>query len=149
MENKNISNAATLLNQMHKNVTMGSESLTTVTPYIKDKFLLSNVTSQLEKYAEFTIATEALLSKHGTTPEKTSPLKKAAAGVGVKLSASFDPTDKHVAQMIEKGTKKGAHQLESQLCESGFHTADREVVALCKAIIDFELEESDKIKDYT
>lgn len=149
MENKNISPTASLLTQMHRNVTMGSESLSAVTPYIKDKFLLSNVTSQLESYSEFATATEALLAKYGTSPVKISPIKKAVTGAGIKLTASFDPTDRHVAQMIEKSTKKGARKLENQLCDSKINGANEEAVALCMAIVDFELKESDKIKDYT
>ncbi|MBE6617230.1 MAG: hypothetical protein E7627_04735 [Ruminococcaceae bacterium] len=149
MENKNTSPTTCLLTQMHRNVTMGSENLSAVTPYIKDKFLLSNVTSQLESYSEFATATEALLAKHGAAPEKISPIKKAVAGAGIKLAASFDPTDRHVAQMIEKSTKKGARELENQLCDTNISDADEEAVALCKTIVDFELKESDKIKDYT
>ena len=40
-----------LLSEMYRNVTMGSENLVSVIPMIKDKFLLSNVTNQIEEYA--------------------------------------------------------------------------------------------------
>ena len=47
-ENKSKPITVELLSEMHRNVTMGSESLSSVVPKIKDKFLLSNVTAQLE-----------------------------------------------------------------------------------------------------
>ena len=52
-----------LLSEMYRNVTMGSENLVSVIPMIKDKFLLSNVTNQIEEYASYTRETEKTLDR--------------------------------------------------------------------------------------
>ncbi|MBE6627166.1 MAG: hypothetical protein E7628_08335 [Ruminococcaceae bacterium] len=147
-ENKNNSVTEELLSEMHRNVTMGSESLSTVTPKIKDKFLLSNVTSQLEKYAEFTNKTESLMEKHSIKAKQPSLMKKLMTRGGIILNTAVDSSESHIAEMIERGTKLGAKQLEHKLCEFETKGAERDAVELCKSIVDFERTESDKMKDY-
>ena len=43
-----------LLSEVYRNLKMGSENLCSVTPKIKNRFMLTNVTSQLNKYAKYT-----------------------------------------------------------------------------------------------
>ena len=147
MENKNAT--AQLLSEMHQNVTSGAQSLSAITPYVKDKFLMSNITSQLEGYSAFADTTSTLLKKHGVPEKKTSLIKKAATAAGVMLSAALDPSDRHMAQMIEKNTRNNLRQLEDRLGELSRMGADNDAVALCRKIVDFEVTESGKIKDHT
>lgn len=149
MDNKPLSATDELLLEMHRNVTRESERLAAVTPYITDKSLLSNVTAQLENYAKFTNTTESLLQRRGKTPPKTSTIKKAASSVGIMLAATFDPSDSHIANIIGKDAKNSAQQLEVTLCNLAEHGADKNAVSLGRGIVNYELTESDKIKDYT
>ena len=73
---KNAGNTGELLSEMYRNVTMGSDNLNTVVPMIKDKFLLTNVTEQIDKYSGFAERTAKELKKRSIKPMETSLMKK-------------------------------------------------------------------------
>lgn len=138
-----------LLSEMYRNVTMGSENLATVVPKIRDKFLLTNVTYQLEKYADFTNKTEKLLQKRAVKPKEPTMMKKMMSRTGIAMNTLFDSSDSHIAEMIVKGTKMGVEQLEHKLNDFRGKGSDNEAVSLCRDIIEFEHTEADKMLDYT
>lgn len=137
-----------LLSEMYRNVTMGSENLSAVVPKIRSKFLMSNVTYQLEKYADFTNRTENLLKKRAVNAEQPTMMKKLMSRSGIAMNTLFDSSDKHIAEMIVKGTKMGAEQLEHKLDDFRHKGSDAEAVGLCQEILDFEYREADKMLDY-
>ena len=97
-----------LLSEMYRNVTMGSENLVSVIPMIKDKFLLSNVTNQIEEYASYTRETEKQLRKRSIDPKEPKLIKKLMSRGGIAMNTMFDSSDSHIAEMIEKGNENGA-----------------------------------------
>lgn len=138
-----------LLSEMYRNVTMGSENLATVVPKIKDKFLLTNVTSQLERYADFTNKTAQMLDKYAVRPKEATMMKKAMSRTGIAMNTLFDSSDRHIAEMIVKGTKMGVEQLEHKLNDFRNKGCDEDAVKLCRDIAAFEHTEADRMLDYT
>lgn len=138
-----------LLSEMYRNVTMGSENLATVVPMIRDKFLLTNVTSQLEKYGDLTNKTANLLKKRAVKPREPTMMKKVMSRGGIAMNTLFDSSDKHIAEMIVKGTKMGVEQLEHKLNDFRSKGCDEDAVKLCRDIVQFEHTEADKMLDYT
>lgn len=137
-----------LLSEMYRNVTMGSENLSTVIPKISDKFLLSNVTNQLEKYADFTKKTEKLLQKYDVKPKEATVMKKMMSRGGITMNTLFDASDSHIAEMIARGTKLGLEQLENKMHDFKGRS-DNEAITLCRDIIVFEQKEAQKMHEYT
>lgn len=137
-----------LLAEMYRNVTMGSENLACVVPDIKDKFLLQDVTSQLEKYVGYTTQTEKLLNKRGVKPKEPSLMKKVMSRGGIAVNTAIDASNRHIAEMIEKGTRTGVDQLEEKMIEFKSMGCDDDAVRLCEEIVTFERTEADRIKDY-
>jgi len=137
-----------LLSEMYRNVTMGSENLVSVIPMIKDKFLLSNVTNQIEEYASYTRETEKQLRKRSIDPKEPKLIKKLMSRGGIAMNTMFDSSDSHIAEMIEKGTRMGLDSLVKKREEMSAVGCDSDALHLCGAIEDFERRESDKIKDF-
>ena len=129
-------------------LTLLSLKLNPAIPKIKDKFMLQNVTAQLEKYAEYEQMTEILLNREAEKPKSTPTVKKLLSKGSIALSASINPTSSHIAEMISSGTHAGARQLENKMCELQKQGVADEVVTLCQSVIEFERTESNKIKDY-
>ena len=127
-------NTNELLGHMYRNVQMGSESLCDVLPKITDKFLVTNVTSQMERYAGYTSRTAAELRKRSAVPQELSGMKKAMAKGGIAMNTLFDSSDRHIAQMIEKGTRMGVDELEGQLVRLTKEGCDMEVTALSSSV---------------
>ena len=141
-------NTGELLGHMYRNVQMGTESLCGVLPKITDKFLVANVTSQLERYSDYTARTAAELRKRSIHPQELSGMKKTMAKAGIAMNTLVDSSDRHLAQMIEKGTRMGVDELEGQMIRLNREGCDMEVTALCREIVAFERKEADKIKDF-
>lgn len=142
-------NTTELLSEIYRNVTMGSENLGNVVPMIKDKFLMTNVTCQMEKYSEYTMQAGALLKQQAVKPAQPSAMKKLMSRTGIAVNTLFDSSDAHIADMIVKGTKMGADSLEKTLCRLEREGSDQNAVELARAVVAFERTEANKMKDFT
>lgn len=136
-----------LLSEMYRNVTMGSETLSSVVPKITGRQMLSNVTNQMEKYADFTSRTGAMLNSLEVTPKESSLMKRTMTRMGIAMNTAMDSSDRHIAAMIGKGTMTGLTELTGKLHR--LKAADEETVKLCREILDFERQEAMGILEYT
>ena len=141
-------NTGELLGHMYRNVLMGNESLCDVLPKITDRFLVTNVTSQMEKYSSFAERTAAELNRRSIQPQELSAMKKTMAKVGIAMNTMVNSSDRHIAHMIEKGTRMGVDELEGQMVRLTNEGCDMDVTALCREIVAFERKEADKMKDF-
>jgi len=142
-------NTKELLSAIHKNVTLGCDNIAAVVPMINDKFLMTNVTGQLEHYAELKSCTESVMETYGVRPQKLSLYEKVKTRAGVMASTVFDSSDAHIAQMIERGTRRGADELERTMLEVGKGVCDEASMRLCRSVIDFERRTADRVRDFT
>lgn len=141
-------NTNELLGHMYRNVKMGNESLCDVLPKITDKFLITNVTSQMERYSRYAEQTANEMRRRSVQPQELSPMKKAMAKSGIAMNTLFDSSDAHIAGMIEKGMRTGVEDLERQMVRLTAEGCDAAVAGLCRDIIAYERLEADKMKDY-
>lgn len=142
-------NTTELLAEIYRNVSMGSENLGTVVPKIKDKFLLTNVTCQLQKYSGYTEKAAAMLKHEAVKPAKPSAMKKFMSRTGIAVNTLFDSSDAHIADMIEKGTRMGADTLEKTLSRLERNGSSQDAVDLAREVVSFERTEANKMKDFT
>lgn len=142
-------NTAALLSAIHKNVTLGCEKIASVVSMTHDKFLMTNVTAQLEHYAELKNKTESAMEMYGMRPKKLPLFEKAKVRAGIMASTVFDSSDEHIAEMIERGTRRSADELERVMIDAGRMGCDEGPMRLCKSVIDFERREADRVRDFT
>ena len=142
-------NTVALLSAIHKNVTLGCDNIAAVVPMIEDKFLMTNVTGQLEHYAELKKRVESAMEPYGVHPKKHSRYEKVRRRAGVLASTVFDSSDAHIAEMIERGTRNSANELERTMLLSGRGVCDEVSLRLCRSVIDFERREADRVRDFT
>jgi len=135
-----------LLSEMHRNVTMGSESLTMVVPKITGSGMMASVTDQMEHYGEFTTKTEELLGRLNVEPRGSSLMKRTMTKMGIAMNTAIDSSDQHIAAMIGKGNMTGLTELTGKLHK--LTDADEEAVNLCRDILDFEKREAMNILDF-
>ena len=130
-----------LLAEMHRNVTMGTESLAAVMPGIRGEQLMTSVTGQMEQYADFTRQTEKLMRLRSEEPKQPGMWKKAMTKGGILMNRMLNPSEKNICDMIAKGTRTGAEQLQDKLDELGTENGGGEAEELCRDILSFEEEE--------
>ena len=147
MENK--AKTEELLCEVYRNLKMGSENLCTVTPKINDKFMLREVTGQLEEYAGLTEKCEKLMREGGISPMEPSAMKKVMAKGGIIFDLAIDSGEGHVAEMIVKGTNMGADRLETVMRECRGDGCSKDAVSFCNEVIAFERRAAGEMTDYT
>ena len=135
-----------LLSEMHRNVTMGSETLTMVVPKISGGAMMTSVTDQMEHYGKFTTKTEELLGRMNVKPRGSSLMKRTMTKMGIAMNTAVDSSDQHIAAMIGKGTMTGLTELTGKLHK--LTDADKEAVNLCRDILDYEKQEAMNILDF-
>ncbi|MGN1345352.1 MAG: hypothetical protein ACI4V1_01090 [Eubacteriales bacterium] len=148
MSSHTAENTNELLAHMYRNVKMGNENLCGVLPKIRDKFLVTSVTSQMEHYSDYASRTASELRKRSVRPQELSAMKKAMAKSGIAMNTMFDSSDRHIAEMIEKGTRMGVDELEREMLRLSGEGCDHEVTSLCREIIAYERAEADKMMDF-
>ncbi len=138
-----------LLSEIYRNVSMGSENLGNMIPKVSDKFLMRNITGQMEQYSAFAEQAGTMLKHRAVKPEPISAASKLMSRTGTVLDTLFDSSDRHIARMIAEGTRKGADSLEKTLCRLENMGAESDAVSLARSVVDFERTEENKIKDFT
>ncbi len=146
---ENGSMTETLLSEVYRNLTEGSENLGNVVPMIKDRFMMQSVTGQMEQYSAFTKEATGLLMRRAVKPEKRTAVKKLLSRSGMALNTLFDSTDGHLADIIVKGTEAGAQSLEKTLCAAEAGGVSAEAASLARAVVEFERRSAAEMKDFT
>ena len=148
MEN-NKAKTEELLCEMYRNLKMGMDNLCSVTPKIDDKFMLREVTGQLSRYAGYCERCESLMLRMSVDPKKPSAMKRAMARGGIIANTLVDSSDKHIAQMIARGTAMGADTLERTMRSCRRQGCSEEAAALCSGVIDCQRESAGRMTDNT
>lgn len=138
-----------LLSEVYRNLKMASENLCSVTPKINDRFMLRNVTSQLEKYAEYSKKASTMMKQNSVNPKEPSKMAKVMARSGIMMNTLVDSSDPHIAEMIVRGTKMGADKLHETMNRCEKAGCDAESLNFCKDVINYETTESNKMRDFT
>ncbi|MBE6570106.1 MAG: hypothetical protein E7658_07830 [Ruminococcaceae bacterium] len=140
--------AEELLSEIHRNLVMGSENLCSVVPRIRNRHLLKEVTSQLEQYAAYTRTTAAMMKERAIRPKKSYPWKTVMVRGNIALNTMFDKSDSHIAEMISRGTRLGADQLEKTVYRMRSRGCHPDIVAFGRNVVSFERREAEDITRY-
>ncbi len=138
-----------LLCETYRNLKMGMDNLCNVTPKIDDKFMLREVTGQLSRYAGYCEKCESLMHRMSIDPKSPSPVKRAMAKGGIIANTIVDDSDKHIAEMIVRGTHMGADELEKTMRTCRRDGCSEEAAAFCSGVIECERENAGRMTDYT
>ena len=148
MEKDNQTKTEELLCETYRNLRMGCENLCSVTPKITDRFMLKDVTSQLDRYASLSRKCSDIMRNMSVTPKEPSKKKKLMSRGAIMVNTMFDGSDAHIAEMIVRGTDMGADALERQVNDCKSCGCPSEAVDFCESVVEFERYASGKMMDY-
>ena len=138
-----------LLCEIYRNLRMGSENLCTVTPQVHDKLMLKDITGQLENYSALSEQCAAMMHGISVTPREPSAMKKMMARGGIMMNTMFDRSERHIADMIVRGTNMGADTLERTMNECCAVGCSDGAASFCRDVIEFERRAADSMVEYT
>ncbi len=137
-----------LLSGIYKSMRSGADNLVSVTPKITDRFMLTEVTSQIERYSELAKKTEKMMRDRSLAPREPSLVSRLASRGAIAVG-SFPGTGRaEIAGMIARGENRDARRLGEKLERCSRVGCASDVASLCREAIGFELGGAEKMKDF-
>ena len=143
-------NAATLslLEAMYKNVRMGADSILDIMPKVTNEELRTELTSELERYGEFSKEIETAFLDAGEKVKDEGMLAKLGTKMSVAMNTMVDSTTSHIAEMMIQGGTMGITDATKLLREYENTSCSEEALNLARRIIKYEEETVERLKEF-
>ena len=148
MEKKHASDNAQMLDEMYKNVKMGSDSMVNIISKVRDEGLKEELTSQLDKYESYGKKVAGMIYDEGGTPKEENILARAGAKIGLEMNTMLDATSSHLAEMVIEGATMGMTDMTKILREYENKNCSEATMKLAKEIAAFEDKSIDSLKKF-
>lgn len=150
MKEQNKSNIATkkLLEDLYKNVQMGSDSIIDLMPKVGDENMKNELTSELEQYDSFAKEIRNMLLDMGEDAKDESILAKLGTKMSVTMNTLMDSTTSHIAEMMIQGGTMGITDATKSLREYENTSCSEEALELAKRIIKYEEDTVERLKKF-
>ena len=150
MKEQNKSNIATkkLLEDLYKNVQMGSDSIIDLMPKVGDENMKNELTCELEQYDSFAKEIRNILLDMGEDAKDESILAKLGTKMSVTMNTLMDSTTSHIAEMMIQGGTMGITDATKSLREYENTSCSEEALELAKRIIKYEEDTVERLKKF-
>ncbi len=138
----------TLLEEMYKNVKMGSDSLVNIMNRVKDQKFREELTAELNRYEEFAAQIGKSIYNTGNMPKEENVWTKMSAKMGMAMNTMMDSTTSHLAQMVIEGATMGITEMTRLLREYENTSCSEDTLKIAKQIIKFEESTIETMKQY-
>ena len=137
-----------MLDQLYKNVKMGSDSIIRLLGKVSDGRFKSDLTDQLNGYEGFASKAKARLKEMGSEAKEENPVTKLWANIGMTMSTLTDSTDSHLAQLVAEGSTMGITDGIKLLREYENSDVSEGALKLIREMIEFEERNLERAKSY-
>ena len=127
-----------LLEELHKNVTMGKQSLTDIMPKVKNAELSSELTCQFNEYDKFCDSITEMLKRFGGQTKTQGFMTKMSAKLGIEMNTLTDSSDAHIAQMIIEGTTMGITETIRLVRDYENSNCSEEALELARKLVSYQ-----------
>ena len=139
---------AELLDQVYKNVKMGSDSIIKLLPKVSDSKFKTDLTDQLNGYEGLAAKAKKRLRELGVHAKEENPVTKLWASIGMTMSTLTDSSDSHIAQMVAEGSSMGITDSIKLLRDYENTSVSESALALVREVIKFEENNLERAKSY-
>lgn len=139
---------AEMLDQLYKNVKMGSDSIVKLMNKVSDGQFKTDLTDQLNGYEGFAAKAKARLKEMGDEAKEENPMTKLWANIGMTMSTLTDSTDSHLAQMVAEGSTMGITDGIKLLRDYENTDVSEYALKLVREVIEFEERNLERAKKY-
>ena len=146
--NSTMTKEAEMLEQLYKNVKMGSDSIVKLLPKVSDGKFKTDLTDQLNGYESFAAKAKSRLKDMGAEAKEENPMVKLWSSIGMTMSTLTDSTDSHLAQMIAEGSNMGVTDGIKLLRDYENTNVSEGAVKLVRDVISFEEKNVERAKSY-
>ncbi len=140
--------ARELVEEMYKNVTMGTDSYLHMLPHVGDSRIQTDITAAMCYYEKLTGKLKTIIADAGLEPKEGSMMAKMSARAGITMNTMMDKTDSHIAQMLIEGATMSITTAQ-KLCNHAEGKPDcEELRELCADWARFEQNHIESLKKY-
>ena len=143
-------NTATLdlLEAVYKNVRMGADSIIDIMPKVSDDSMRTELTSELERYEEFSAEIEKAILNMGENAKDQGILAKLGTKMSVAMNTMVDSTTSHIAEMMIQGGTMGITDATKLLREYENTSCSEEALDIARRVIKYEEETVERLKKF-
>ena len=98
---------AIVLNEIHKGLVMGMESISVVSSKVGDKAFKDVLVEQYKQYGNILNRVNSSMQENGKKGEDTSTGEKIMGWTSIQMSTITDKSNSHIADMLITGTTMG------------------------------------------
>ena len=139
---------AEMLEQLYKNVKMGSDSIVKLLPKVSDGKFKTDLTDQLNGYESLAAKAKKRLKEMGAEAKEENPMIKLWSSIGMTMSTLADSTDSHIAQMVAEGSTMGVTDGIKLLRDYENTNVSEGALKLVREVIEFEEKNLERAKSY-
>ncbi len=139
---------AELVEQVYKNVKMGSDSIIKLLPKVSDGKFKTDLTDQLDGYERLASKAKEKLRKIGVEAKEENVMTKFWASMGMTMQTMTDSTDSHIAQMVAEGSNMGITDSIKLLRDYENTSVSEDALSLVREVIEFEENNLERAKSY-
>lgn len=139
---------AEMLEQLYKNVKMGSDSIVKLLDKVSDGKFKTDLTDQINGYEGFAAKAKARLKEMGAEAKEENLMVKLWSSVGMAMSTLTDSTDSHIAQLVAEGSNMGVTDGIKLLRDYENTNVSEGALKLVRDVIGFEERNLERAKSY-
>ena len=139
---------AEMLEQLYKNVKMGSDSILKLLGKVSDGKFKTDLTDQLNGYEGLAAKAKRRLKEMGAEAKEENVRVKLWSSIGMTMSTLTDPTDSHIAQLVAEGSTMGITDGIKLLREYENTNVSESALKLVREVIEFEERNLERAKSY-
>ena len=143
-----VTKEAAMLDQLYKNVKMGSDSIVKLLGKVSDGEFKTDLTDQLNGYESFAAKAKSRLKEMGAEAKEENPMVKLWSSIGMAMSTLTDSTDSHIAQMVAEGSNMGITDGIKLLRDYENTGVSEGALKLVRDVIEFEERNLERAKSY-
>ena len=137
-----------MLEQLYKNVKMGSDSIVKLLGKVSDSEFKTDLTDQLNGYESFAAKAKSRLKELGYAAKEENAMVKLWSSIGMTVSTFTDSTDSHIAQMVAEGSTMGVTDGIKLLRDYENSCVSEGALKLVRDVIEFEEKNLERAKSY-
>lgn len=139
---------AEMLDQLYKNVKMGSDSIIKLLNKVSDSKFKTDLTDQLDGYEGFASKAKERLKTLGYEAKEENAMTKMWTNMGMMMNTLTDSSDSHIAQMVAEGSTMGITDGIKLLREYENTDVSEQALSLVRDVIQFEEKNLERAKSY-
>ena len=129
---------AELLENLYKNVKMGSDSIIKLMDKVSGEDFKVALTKQIDGYEKIATRIREHLRDMGVEAKEENVMVKLWSSVGMAMNTLMDSTDSHIAQLVAEGSNMGITDSIKLLRDYENKRVSEEALGFVREVIKFE-----------